>query len=634
MARQPVVEGLEAVQPAALEPAVDHVGRAAPQPDGVGDVGRPSDDVAGGEQVGDVALKRLRVHPDPTLLGHGDPCLEGGGVGDEPDRRDHHIARHHELGALDRLRATPPRGVRLAQLHAGATHAGHLAARVADHGHRRDEELEADAFLLRVLDLGGMGGHLLSTTTVRDEGVDRAEAPRGPRRVHRHVAATDDHHALPLEVGRPVEPDVAQETEAGDHSGCLLAGHPEAGRPGRAGRQQDGVVPLALERLEVVDPRVGHDLDAERGHVADVLLDDLLGQAVHRDRLAKESAGLGRRLDDLHPVALAGELPSGGQPRRPRAHDRHALAVGRRRLDAGPVVRGVVALGDEALEPPDRQRALEVIPRALRFAGRVAGSPEGADERRRVQHELERLLVLAAADERDVAVGLDPRRAGARAGRRALAGDDRLLRHGLRKRDVGRSARDEVGVELVGHGHRAHLLALLAAGAGGGVDVPRLLAHRGVEAPRVVPANALHLAVGDRGDVRVVDRRGHLRARDAARAVQRREDLAQQDHPSTHARFLLDQQDLVAHVAELQRRLHAPDAGPDHQRVVLHAVSAPAALSLASISENSRMYVTKGSAHTEQSAAIFTRSGWYPSAFIRSCASAAIRAVRAAQSGR
>ena len=78
------------------------------------------------------------------------------------------------------------------------------------------------------------------------------------------------------------------------------------------------------------------------------------------------------------------------------------------------------------------------------------------------------------------------------------------------------------------------------------------------------------LAVGLRGDVRVVDRRGHLRPGDAARAVQRREDLAQQDHPSADARLLLDEQHLVAHVAELDRRLHAADAAADHQDVVVH----------------------------------------------------------------
>ena len=45
---------------------------------------------------------------------------------------------------------------------------------------------------------------------------------------------------------------------------------------------------------------------------------------------------------------------------------------------------------------------------ALLFAGRVAGAAEAADEGRRLADQFEGLLVLAASDERDVAVGLMP----------------------------------------------------------------------------------------------------------------------------------------------------------------------------------------------------------------------------------
>ena len=113
---------------------------------------------------------------------------------------------------------------------------------------------------------------------------------------------------------------------------------------------------------------------------------------------------------------------------------------------------------------------------AFALARRVAGTPQRTDERRRVEDELEGLLVFAAADQRHVPVGLDAGRAGERAWRAAGALDDRLLRHGLRERDVGRAPRHEVGVELVGHGHGAGGLAQRAAGAGRLVDVARLAA--------------------------------------------------------------------------------------------------------------------------------------------------------------
>ena len=57
----------------------------------------------------------------------------------------------------------------------------------------------------------------------------------------------------------------------------------------------------------------------------------------------------------------------------------------------------------------------------------------------------------------------------------------------------------------------------------------------------------------------------------------------------------LDQEHLVAHVAQLEGRLHAPDAATNHESVVLHAATSsdeprgPTGGSPASIAENSRM---------------------------------------------
>ena len=186
--------------------------------------------------------------------------------------------------------------------------------------------------------------------------------------------------------------------------------------------------------------------------------------------------GLRRGLEDLDAVALARELPGGGEAGRARADDGDLLAVLLGLLHGLRLRLAVVLVGDEALEAADRQRTLELAARALLLAGRVAGAPEAADERRRLEHQVEGLVVLAAAHARDVAVRLDARRALVGARRDAGAVDDRLLRHGLREGDVGRAPRHHVGVELVGHGHVAGHLALAAAGAGGLVDELRLLA--------------------------------------------------------------------------------------------------------------------------------------------------------------
>ena len=117
-----------------------------------------------------------------------------------------------------------------------------------------------------------------------------------------------------------------------------------------------------------------------------------------------------------------------------------------------------------------------------------------------------------------------------------------------------------------------------------------------------------HLRLGQDGDVGVVSGRRHLRGRDAAGAVEGGEDLAEQDHLAPDRRLLLDHQHAVAHVAELDRGLHAADPAADDQRVVggrdLHRRSTPT--SSASNSVKPRTCRVNGSAQTEQMAAIFT----------------------------
>jgi len=232
-----------------------------------------------------------------------------------------------------------------------------------------------------------------------------------------------------------------------------------------------------------------------------------------------------------------------------------------------------VLVGDEALEAADRQGAFELAARALAFAGGVARAPERADQRRRLEDQVERLLVLAAAHAGDVPVGLDAGRARVGTRRHALAADDGLLRYGLREGDERRPARHQVGVVLVRDRHVAGHLALPAARAGGFVHVlgllldPRVVADRSLAA--AVGADALDLGVRQHVDVGMVDGRRHLGGRDATRAVECGEDLAEEDHLAADAGLLLDDEDLVAHVAELEGGLHAADAAADDEGVIL-----------------------------------------------------------------
>ncbi len=71
----------------------------------------------------------------------------------------------------------------------------------------------------------------------------------------------------------------------------------------------------------------------------DLGLDDVLGQAELGDAVDQHAAGGVEGLEDRDLVAALGELARGGQPGRPGADDRDALA-GRRRRWRGAARRG------------------------------------------------------------------------------------------------------------------------------------------------------------------------------------------------------------------------------------------------------------------------------------------------------
>ena len=205
--------------------------------------------------------------------------------------------------------------------------------------------------------------------------------------------------------------------------------------------------------------------DAEVGHVRDVSLDHLDGQAVAGDGEPRRASRLGGRLEDRDRVAPAGQLPGGGEAGGAGADDGHPLAVRSGPLGGRRLGQRVVGVGDEPLEAADRHRPLQAAPGALRLAGRVAGAAEGPDQRSGLGDQGEGVLVRAAPHQGHVAVGLDPGRAGEAAGRGAGTLDQGLLRYRLGEGDVGGPARDHLAVELVGDGHRAGHLTEPAAGA-------------------------------------------------------------------------------------------------------------------------------------------------------------------------
>ncbi len=515
--------------------------------DGAVDHGRAGDDVAGGEHVRHGGLERGGIGLERAVA----VGLEAErlGVGTHARGDDDEVAVECIPLALVVFGVEAAVGVE----HAGADlDLGALDDVVALEVVDAPAVVQSDALGPSFFDLEVVGRHLLAGLEADLIDGRGAEAARGARRVDGDVAAADDQHALAGHVDGLTQLDGAQELERGLHALQFLAGHAQTDRLVRARRHEDGVETVVLEPRDIVHARVGRDLDADRRHVGDVVVDHVVRQPVRRDAEAEHATRLRSRLEDLDAVALASELPGGREAGRARAHDGDLLAVLLGLLQRLQFVLPVVPVGDEPLQAADRQRTLELAARALLLARRIARASERAHERGRLEHQAEGLLILSAAHARDVPVRLDA--GGALIGARRDAGpvDHGLLRHGLRERDVGRAPRHHVGVELVGYGHVAGHLALAAAGAGGLVDELRLLRDLGVVGAVAVVADALDLGVGEDVDIGVVDGGSHLGGGDAAGAVEGGEDLAEQDHLAADAGVLLDDEDLVAHVAELE----------------------------------------------------------------------------------
>ncbi len=308
-----------------------------------------------------------------------------------------------------------------------------------------------------VVDLGLVGRHLLAPSPVRDGRFRGAKAGGGSGRVHRHVAAADDDYALATQIREGIvrggrragETDGPQEVQPAVHAIELLARYAQGSGARSPGREQNRVEADSMKLLDVRDPRARGDLHADGRDVGDVLLHDLGRKAVGGQGDAKEPAGHGRGLEDLDRVSAAGELPGGSQTGGTGSDNGHPLAVGGWDFYVGAAFGGVVRVGGEALQAADGERALGFALRALEgataalaFARGIAGTAEGPDERRRLEHELEGFLVFATPNQGHVAVGLDAGRAGVGAGRRAGPLDDGLLRHGLGEGDVCRPPRD------------------------------------------------------------------------------------------------------------------------------------------------------------------------------------------------
>src|SRR5690606_3331808 len=238
-----------------------------------------------------------------------------------------------------------------------------------------------------------------------------AQAAGRAAAVHGGVAAAQHDHPAPDPLGvleghrgQPVDADV----DVGPR--LLAAGNVEVAPAGRAAADEDRVETFREQPLHGFHALAGTQLDAEVEDVADLLVDDGLGQAEMRDLAADEAARLRILLDDRDVVAERQQVAGDRERRRAGADAGDPEAV------RGPALRQprpdvLLEVGGHALEPADRHRlgatpgdfrVLDATAPAGRFTGPVAGPAENAGENVGPPVDHVRIGVAPLRDQADV----------------------------------------------------------------------------------------------------------------------------------------------------------------------------------------------------------------------------------------
>ncbi len=367
-----------------------------------------------------------------------------------PDGGDDGVAGDLELRTADRLRAAPPAGVGCAELHPGALDARDPTA-LDNHLRRRDEQLDPHALALGLLDLDRVRGHLRARSPVQERDLAGAQPQRGARAVDSGVSATHDHHPA-AHLDPPPQPHVLEELDALQHARDVLVLDAERGAVPGAQRQEDRVLALVSQGGDGEVPaevHVGRELHPEVEDLRDLRVEDLLGEAVLGDAVAEHATRLGLGLQDLHRVALFGQVVRTGETTGTCADDGDALAVRRRGLGLERLRHAQIQVGDEALDVVDADRLVDL---AAAAPAHLAGTrtDAAADGRQGVLllDQPDRLAEFAERGQGDVALDVHSGGTG------LLAGAD-AIRIVVREQELERRLARLPDLRRVGHDHHA-----------------------------------------------------------------------------------------------------------------------------------------------------------------------------------
>ena len=524
----------------------------------------PQDSVTAGEYARDPCCQGVVTRDPPAGARQ---SLEVGGLADGDDDR---IRLDGEVRPLDRLGARPPARVGLAQLHPEAFHADHRASIITDHADRAGEQMEPDPLLLGEADLLIGRRHLGARPPVHDCHLVRTQPEGGARRVHRRVSAADDGGPL-ANANRLAQVHASQEVERVHHAAALapLDVEPEV-LVGAAGDEGSGVALAAeaVQRHVAPDPAVQPHLDAVVQQLVDLEVQHVSGEPVLGNAQAQHPAQEGHRLEDRHPVSRLAQVVGSREAGRAAPDDRDSFFPRFRRgllyggLLAELIPVGIDPVGGEALQVANGDRLVDIAPVALALAGMLADATADCGQRAALADEIVGLLEPALADKGDVALDVDPGRAGVLAGRGAIGLRDAVdVGDRLREGSEDGLSLPQPAVELAGQRHRADLGAVAAGVALLEVHVARIPPDPHLEVARLA-RHALDIGQRDDLDVLVAPALDELGRQDARRAVAGGEGLVQLGHPAADGSRALDEVHLEAGFGQVERGLNAGDACP------------------------------------------------------------------------
>ena len=388
--------------------------------DGLDDRGRTGDDVAAGENARHIGGKRYGIDVKGVPFIDGDAASLGHKVQIRrlTDSGNDCVAFDDEFGTFDRKGPASAAGVRFTQLHTEALDSRKLSV-FADDANRGHQEFHLDPFFQGLLDFFGGRRHFRAGAAIKNKYVLGAGADGRPDSVHGDVPAADDGDTVTQE-NLLAQIDAPQIIDAVNDPLHVLAGDVQFAGEDRPAADEDGVVVLLklLKGKIFADRGVEVNLDAQVLDDPDFRLEDVLRKTVFGNADSEPAAGNRQGFENVHTVALCGQIVGSRQTRRTGADNSNFFIFFLFYLGDVPGLVLEIQVRHEAFQMHDVDGRLHLAPHTGLFTGMVTDAAADRGEGVVFFDKLEGFPVLTRRDQGHIALDADMGGTGRLAGRR------------------------------------------------------------------------------------------------------------------------------------------------------------------------------------------------------------------------